>query len=387
MKKYLTTIGKVTMKKYVSMLGTLLLGLLLTTACGSSDDDSAPELERKSLTVENATYVEGTMPAATIHETPRVQMPSTVSKGGRAVIRIARDRNYVRYYISVKGMPGYYVYTPSAKSRITRSDNDEDDWDEITITAPINGDGGVTILTSGEDENGDVTDPYETEINYVDGPVALVRSISYANGRMIMEMKYDSKARLTMWNPYSDGETNVTYNGDGSIKSIVSDGGSWTCSRIKTDASGHILSMHGEDEDYYDDITFTYDAEGHMTQYYVKGVDDGESFTAHYTLTWQSGNLTKVVCKDDEGDVKTYSFTYGNEDNVTGQYYYLSDHATLGCPFGTNLFGRSTSQLATSVTVDDNTTYKFEYVKNESGRIEMQNVTGNGKTISLIYSY
>ena len=59
------------MKKYLSILALLTMGLLVTTSCGSddsNDDGPTPPVaqETKSyVTIGNATYNEGTMPQAT----------------------------------------------------------------------------------------------------------------------------------------------------------------------------------------------------------------------------------------------------------------------------------------------------------------------------------
>lgn len=156
------------MKKYFVTFCSACLSLLMLQSCiTNGDNPSTPSNPTASaleeiVTIEGATYHEGAMPAATTTaQISGVNYNARALQGGSDFITINTDETYTKFYVAIKGVPGYYEFVPEA---LTRAANNyviplifDEDYSDDT-----------TVYISGEDENGDVTDPYEAEIIFVE---------------------------------------------------------------------------------------------------------------------------------------------------------------------------------------------------------------------------
>lgn len=156
------------MKKIVFLCGFLVLGSLLWWSCSNDDDEpQISELEKNYFSIEDASYKAGEFPAATCAETIEgISVNNSALTGGMNFITIISEVKYNRFFIGVKGVDGYWEYLPEISS-VTRAD---DGYNTYTIPIMYSTDynSDITMLVSAENENGEVTEPYETEINYVE---------------------------------------------------------------------------------------------------------------------------------------------------------------------------------------------------------------------------
>jgi len=164
------------MRKIIFSLCSLCVGMLMLHSCSSNDNptneptvrpDTPSVLETDYLSIENAVYHEGTFPAATTSTAiSGLSINQRALQGGMNIITVVTDKTYKRFFVGVKGVPGYWIYTPESGNATTRAASSN------TYTIPVmyspELDTNVTMLISGEDENGDVTEPYEAEISFVD---------------------------------------------------------------------------------------------------------------------------------------------------------------------------------------------------------------------------
>lgn len=368
------------MKKYFSILVLLSIGLMFTTACSSDNDDSVPQEVKNYLKVENATYTEGSIPQATVSEKPKVETASTVQKGGEAMIKVAKDRVYAKFFIGVKGVPGYWIYTPTATSSVTRAANEEEYY-EIPFEVSGDSDGSVTIQVSGQTDTGDITQPYEQTINYVEGATVKLSSVS-ANGQTLMSLSYNPQGKVTSFYLYREGTRNISYDGN-YISSITDDG---IVYRVSQNEQGCISRMQGRGEGYSDNISFTYDGQGRLTHCSITGNDDGEPFSADHKLTWNEGKLIRSEHSSSDDDTNVFTYSYGQYENKFQQPFMLYTDAD-GFPVGIGLYGKGTTMLPIRAT-SGSTAYEYTYTFNEDKSIKTQRITrDDGRTVELTYAY
>ena len=388
------------MKKYFWMLGLLMMSLAMFTSCSlfdfdddDEDEDVKTEMEKNYFRVKNASYVEGIMPQATTNDVPKVSVETESMKGGTNVIHIARDHSYKRIFIGVKGVRGYWVYTPtksySAKSQ-TRADEDEDfdDYFEVTIDNSNGSVNNFTLQVSGEDENGEVTKPYEAEINYTDAvptdkPTKLTLSY-YGESETICTMEYDSTGRMT-YLAYWDWDESDYDNGYYQAKEHIDEDLTidyntktiterlWDNEKYVTDTykyfvnnQGYITSMDG--------MNFIYNEDGYL-QSISGGVGDG-----HINLFWSNGNLVSVTSSD--GCSATAS--YGTDVNANGQVTCTMCRMAFEPIMLTGLCGKESKNLPThyKYTGGEDLTEIISYKFNKNGTIatETHKITYNGVT-------
>ena len=394
------------MKKYLSILALLTTGLLLTTSCssdGGNGDDPTPPVaqETKSyVTIGNATYNEGTMPQATSTATTNAQVASTVQAGGTSVIRVAKDRAYTKFYIGVKEMPGYWVYTPT--TRTTRADDNDDDFIDIPFNAGSDATGSVTIQISGETEDGEVTQPYEQTINYAErASVKGMTVTATGNNRTITAMmtSYNQEGQFESWYDYSTGLLKFNYSGS-TISSITGEEG--IRYSVSQNSQGCITQMRGDDNDgYTENWTLTYNDQNRLTRYHVDCNDDGERFTIEARLTWDGGKLTRLDYSHSEDGSTSWTYNYGEYVNGTQQpfvilaeheyFYNYAGHSDIlsydiFLPMGTGVFGKGTDMLPVSAT-SGNLIYEFSYTFNTDGSIKTQTITNGSQSVALSYTY
>lgn len=388
------------MKKYLSILALLTMGLLVTTSCGSddsNDDGPTPPVaqETKSyVTIGNATYNEGTMPQATSAAKTNAQVTSTVQAGGTSVIRVAKDRAYTKFYIGVKGMPGYWVYTPA--TRTSRAAGDDDDFFDIPFNAGSDATGSATLQICGETENGEVTQPYEQTINYTErASVKGMTVTATANNRSItvMATAYNQEGLFDSWYSYSMGLLKFNYS-DNAISSITGDEGiRYTASQ---NAQGSITQMYGNDNDgYTENWTLSYNEQNRLTHYHVDCNDDGDRFTIDTRLTWEDGKLTRVDYYHSEEGSISWTYSYGDYVNgmqqpfiIYAEFFFSNgkESRDVFLPMGTGVFGKGTDRLPVSAT-SGVVKYEFSYSYNTDGSIKTQTVNNGNRSVELSYTY
>lgn len=393
------------MKKNLLILTLFTMGLLLTTSCSSDDSNgdapTSPVVqETKSyVTIGNATYNEGTIPQATSTATTNAQVASTVQAGGTSVIRVTKDRAYTKFYIGVKGMPGYWVYTPT--TRTSRAADDDDDFIDIPFNAGSDVTGSITIQICGETEDGEVTQPYEQTINYAERASVKDMTVTATANRTItvMSISYNQEGLFDSWYSYGMGLLKFNYSG-GTISYITGDEG--IRYSVSQNSQGCITQMRGDDnDDYTENWTLTYNDQNRLTRYYVDCNDDGDRFTVEACLTWDGGKLTRVDYSHSEDGSTSWTYDYGEYVNGTLQpFVILAEHKfffndkgngstqsyEVFLPMGTGVFGKGIDMLPVSAT-SGNLRYGFSYTFNTDGSINTQTTTYGSQSVELNYTY
>lgn len=380
------------MKKSLSILCALCACCMMFLSC--SNDDGGNEGRQTTanyVTVPNADYQEGTFPAPTTDEVLEGVSLNTTS-GNTSTIKIAKNGNYVRYFIGVKNTPGYYVYTPSG----TRA-TEEDDFFEIPISTTSS---GTTLLLSAEDTQGKITSAFEFTINYTDTKnLADFRII--LNNQSILACQHDNKGRITYIESRSNSrETEtmtITYNGDKPNKIVMKglENGeeyeTYTFSSISTNSYGYITNMSGSVVSYDDDekytgtetIAFTYNSNGYLTGYKDTYKDSyGTDVTTH-NLSWINNNLMSHSWSDNDGDSGTTSAEYSKIANEKQQGTLGLMYIGPGNLILSNLFGKLPTNLPASVTMENGRKNEFTYDLNGDGSIKTEYLNGT----ALVYSY
>lgn len=154
------------MKKNLLLLCSLFMGLIIAISCDSDDNDKISELEKNYFTIEDAVYRTGNIPEATT--TSRIQGLSINNRalsGGMNFITIVSPTTYNRFFVAAKNVDGYWEYRP-----MTTRANTSGEY--VTYTIPVmystDYNSNIVMLISGETEDGDITEPYEAQITYVD---------------------------------------------------------------------------------------------------------------------------------------------------------------------------------------------------------------------------
>ena len=102
------------MKKYFIFLLMALFAIQFQSC--SNDDESKEqisELEKNYLSIENAVYNKGEIPAATTDEKiDGIDMSNQVMNGAMNYISVVTEKNIKKFFIGIKGVDGYFEYVP-----------------------------------------------------------------------------------------------------------------------------------------------------------------------------------------------------------------------------------------------------------------------------------
>lgn len=171
------------MKKYFYLLAIALFAIQFQSCFNDNEAESVSELEKNYLSIENAIYNKGEFPSATTEESLNgIDMSSQVMNGAMNYVTIITEKNIQRFFIGVKGVPGYWEYVPSTTTRV--------DADYNTYVIPVmmsqSYTGNSTILLSGQLDNGDVTTPVENDIFYIETmPGEIEVKLAFSNSKDI----------------------------------------------------------------------------------------------------------------------------------------------------------------------------------------------------------
>jgi len=379
------------MKKNLLILCSLLVGLTFV-ACSSDNDENNGTSSTSAISVKNASFNEDAFPQATLYKRLEgVSVSTNLTADNSSTIKIAKDDEYVRFFIGIKGQSGYYVFTPNDTRAYDQDQEDEDDFWIIPFSYDSKEISGKTILVSAEDIDGDITKPYEFTINYTDSRADLYITM---NGSTILSCEYDNSSRpIHVWASQigeANEELTITYKDGKPTQLVLSDDEEITTfTTIEINEMGYITSMSGKvvtdtDEGSYtgkDAIYYNYDNNGYLTRYNESYSDEYGSESITHTLTWKDGNLVRHIIEDNDGDREEYSITYGNDANKQQQGTVSQWYSGWGILCFTNLLGKHSTNLPVSVSGEG--TYQFTYEIDSDGSIKSETVNGH----KLTYSY
>lgn len=186
----------------------------------------------------------------------------------------------------------------------------------------------------------------------------------------------------------------VTFNMKGYITSLSS---SWD----------YVDTEDGDRDKGSGRTSVSYDGYGHLIRIETMsaGTETEDGYTTAYTdnelyeLTWQRGNLVKVVNTDNETEgahnytsTEVYDITYSTEVNTFKQMTWglsstFSDDWSFQALAAVGLFGIGSEQLATRIVETDNgrpeDTYNITYTLATNGSIASETI--NGRTLGYKY--
>lgn len=205
-----------------------IIYLMLVAFCAiqlqscSSDDDTAKisELEKNYLSIENAVYKDGDIPEATTEETlDGIDMSSQVMNGAMNYITIVTEKQIRKFYIGVKGVPGFWEYMPSnseitdnSPNRVKRENTYYNTY-LIPVMMSQSYSGNTTIILSGQLDNGDITTPVENDIYYIETmPGEIEIKLAFSNSKDVDLHLYTPNGEHIYYN--NRGGTYVTDDGE-----------------------------------------------------------------------------------------------------------------------------------------------------------------------------
>lgn len=154
-------------------------------SCSDKDEvENISELEKNFFSIENATYKSSEMPQPTTSETLEgLDMSDQVMNGAMNYMTLITEQNVSKFFIGIKDVPGYWEYIPSdLLSRASESYNTY----VIPVMMSQTYSGNSTIVLSGQLDNGNVTQPIENEIFYIETmPGAIEVKLSFSNSKDI----------------------------------------------------------------------------------------------------------------------------------------------------------------------------------------------------------
>lgn len=153
---------------------SLCVGMMMLQSCCKGDEIINPGInptqlsvwEQNNMTIVNANYQTGAFPAPTGSSSINgITVNSNALQGGMNIVTIITNTAYNRFYIGSKDdTSGYLVYVPES----TTADGAGNYMYTIPIIySTLYNNNSMTMLISAEDENGEITEPYEAKINFV----------------------------------------------------------------------------------------------------------------------------------------------------------------------------------------------------------------------------
>ena len=173
------------MKKYYIFLLMALFAFQFQSC--SNDDDSKEqisELEKNYLSIENAVYNKGDIPAATTDEKiDGIDMSSQVMNGAMNYISVVTEKNIKKFFIGIKGVEGYFEYVPQ-NEQTSRTSSSIYNTYVIPVMLSQSYTGNTTLILSGQLDNGDITAPVENEMFYIETkPGAIEIKLAFSNSK------------------------------------------------------------------------------------------------------------------------------------------------------------------------------------------------------------
>lgn len=172
------------MKKFIYLVFSIIFAATIQSCSDKDDVENISELEKNYFSIENATYKSSEMPTSTIAEALEgLDMSDQVMNGAMNYITFITEQNVSKFFIGIKNVPGYWEYIPS---ELLSSATDSYNTYVIPVLMSQSYTGNSTIVLSGQLDNGDVTQPVENKIFYIETmPGAIEVKLSFSNSKDI----------------------------------------------------------------------------------------------------------------------------------------------------------------------------------------------------------
>ncbi|MBP3738298.1 MAG: hypothetical protein J6I72_04530 [Muribaculaceae bacterium] len=175
------------MKKFLMILCAALFCAGVMSSCSSDKDGDEPsknksELEKNYFSIENGTYVDGDFPSATSSEDLEgVTINDRALTGGMNFITIITEKVYKRFFVGVKGIRGYWVFTA-----ITQNTSGGYNTYIIPIMYSTLYNSDIVMIVAGENGEGKITRPYNPRVKHVDSESGdLNLNLTFSNAKDI----------------------------------------------------------------------------------------------------------------------------------------------------------------------------------------------------------
>ena len=171
------------MKRYLYLL---IMAFIAIQFQSCSDDDgsgeSISELEKNYLTIENAVFNKGEIPAATISEPlDGIDMSTQVMNGAMNYISVVTEKAVNKFFVGIKNIDGYFAYVPTNMGSVT-------DYNMYVIPVMMSDAyrGNATVVLSGELATGGITIPVEKAISYIETKTGAIEiKLAFSNSKDI----------------------------------------------------------------------------------------------------------------------------------------------------------------------------------------------------------
>ena len=187
------------MKKVLLFCGGLLVAATLLFVSCKKDKEVTPTVN-KYFSVENGTLISKNMPDPTSNEEIAVVMNENVINGGSSIVRVSSERVAKKILVGMKDQDGYYEVAPTTRG-------------ECSFVMLVNpdialeeGEDSFTVLVAIEDENGDISQIWESTVTLlVVGSGALQISLSFDNAKDVdlhliePEYTYEDGTAVDFW--------------------------------------------------------------------------------------------------------------------------------------------------------------------------------------------
>ncbi len=170
------------MKKIIYLVFYIIFATTIQSCNDKDEVENISELEQKFFSIENATYKSSEMPMATTAEALEgLDMSNQVMNGAMNYITLITEQHVSKFFIGIKNVPGYWEYIPS--ELLSRASDSYNTY-IIPVMMSQSYTGNATIVLSGQLDNGDVTQPVENEIFYIETmPGAIEVKLSFSNSK------------------------------------------------------------------------------------------------------------------------------------------------------------------------------------------------------------
>lgn len=173
------------MKKSIYFAATLLLAIIFN-ACNDKDEvDNLSELENKFFTIENGSYSNEAIPAATINKTlDNIDMSTQAMSGAMNYITVFSDKRVSKFFVGIKGIEGHFEYVPDNTSTSDSPQNLKTYVIPVMMSSNYNS--NSTIILNCQLDNGEITNPVEKQIVYIETmPGAIEIKLAFSNSKDI----------------------------------------------------------------------------------------------------------------------------------------------------------------------------------------------------------
>lgn len=234
------------------------------------------------------------------------------------------------------------------------------------LMAGVLGMGALAFVSCSSNDEPETTDGGgKTPATPTDTSLLVSSIMEGSNSMYLSKFVYDSENRMVSGTEAWMGAFNYSFSPlQLVINASTEESGKevYTFKDIRTNEKGYITyakvenSYEEDGQEYYAEGTMelTYDGD-YLTKAILNSNDNGEEYTSEQTLTWNNGNLVKLVATDESvgeySETDTYTYTYG-EGAPKNSGIYLQDvtYLMFNCLFYAGYMGKPCANIPTEIS-------------------------------------